>query len=86
MKPLELYIHIPFCARKCAYCDFLSGTASELFMQGYVGQLVRELAYQSAFYQEYEVVTVFLGGGTPSILKAGEIWRLLEAVNQFYPV
>ena len=79
-RPLELYIHIPFCVRKCAYCDFLSGPATGLEMRVYVEQLVQEISVQSAFYEGYGVISIFLGGGTPSILEAEDISRIMEAV------
>ena len=80
-RPLELYIHIPFCARKCLYCDFLSQTASEMVCHGYVEQLLEEIKRQSEYYREYNVVTVFIGGGTPSILKAEDIQAVMNTVN-----
>lgn len=83
-RPLELYIHIPFCARKCEYCDFLSQAAPEMVHHGYVEQLIEEIRCQSAYYQGYGVTTVFLGGGTPSILKAEEIQSIMETVKQSF--
>lgn len=80
-RPLELYIHIPFCVRKCEYCDFLSQAAKEPVQHGYVEQLIEEIRCQSAYYQGYGVTTVFLGGGTPSILRAEEIQAIMEAVD-----
>ena len=80
-RPLELYTHIPFCARKCLYCDFLSQTASEMVCHGYVEQLLEEIKRQSEYYREYNVVTVFIGGGTPSILKAEDIQAVMNTVN-----
>ena len=61
-RPLELYIHIPFCARKCGYCDFLSARAIPGVRQKYVEQLIREISCQSAHYPGYRVVSVYLGG------------------------
>lgn len=85
-RPLELYIHIPFCVRKCAYCDFLSGPATDLEMRVYVEQLVQEISVQSAFYEGYGVISIFLGGGTPSILEAEDISRIMEAVYGHFHV
>lgn len=85
-RPLELYIHIPFCVRKCAYCDFLSGPATDLEMRVYVEQLVQEISVQSAFYEGYGVTSIFLGGGTPSILEAEDISRIMEAVYGHFHV
>ena len=83
-RPLELYLHIPFCARKCAYCDFLSGVAVRSAHRAYVEQLIQEIACQSAYYQGYGVTTVFLGGGTPSILEGEEIQAIMEAVRWYF--
>lgn len=83
-KPLELYIHIPFCAKKCDYCDFLSGPASEMVSHGYVEQLIEEIKCQGKACQGYGVVTVFIGGGTPSILRAGEIQAIMETVRKSF--
>lgn len=83
-KPLELYIHIPFCAKKCDYCDFLSGPASEMVIHGYVEQLIEEIKCQGKFCQGYGAVTVFIGGGTPSILRTGEIQAVMEAVRKSF--
>ncbi len=85
-RPLELYIHIPFCARKCLYCDFLSGTASEMSRHGYVEQLLLEIERESDCYQGYGIVSIFLGGGTPSILKAEDIAAILACVRRCFDV
>ena len=81
-KNLELYIHIPFCVRKCDYCDFLSFPGSEQMQREYVKKLLEEIEYRSARAEEYQVVSVFIGGGTPSILKAEEIAALLLALKE----
>lgn len=78
-RELELYIHIPFCIRKCAYCDFLSFPAPERLYREYVDKLIEEIYGQWANFQEYRVTTVFVGGGTPSILP-GELMEELFAV------
>lgn len=84
MRDLSIYIHIPFCARKCLYCDFLSFAASAAEMKSYVNYLTREIKGQSIFYRDHSVISVFLGGGTPSLLPAGETGRILEAVRENY--
>lgn len=83
-QPLELYIHIPFCASKCAYCDFLSGPANELVQEAYVNQLIEEIRVQSVYWRGYGVITVFIGGGTPSILKEEEMGRIMEEVRRCF--
>ncbi len=77
MKPLSVYVHIPFCVRKCFYCDFLSGVAEEGEKRAYVDALLEEIERESKSYVNHEVVTVFIGGGTPSTLVEGEIERVL---------
>lgn len=79
-KKLELYIHIPFCVRKCKYCDFLSAPAEASTIDLYVRQLLEEIKTQSQFYEEYTVSTIYIGGGTPSILKSALVTNILSAV------
>jgi len=80
-KNISLYIHIPFCQRKCLYCDFLSAPATETEMESYVNLLLREIKEQSVFYGEYRVISVFFGGGTPSLLSSGELERILRQIE-----
>lgn len=82
MRELSIYIHIPFCVRKCLYCDFLSGPACEKEMMSYVNLLLREIKEQSVFYGDHRVVSIFMGGGTPSILPARETGRILERIRE----
>ena len=84
--PLELYIHIPFCARKCYYCDFLSFRALSETHEAYIRQLIREIRAVSAGCEDYQVVTVFVGGGTPSVLEPEAICRVMEAVYQCFDI
>lgn len=84
MRKLSLYIHIPFCRRKCLYCDFLSAPASEREMESYVNLLVREIKKQSVCYGDHRVVSIFLGGGTPSLLPAEETGRILSCVRECF--
>lgn len=84
--PLELYIHIPFCARKCNYCDFLSFRCLTSEHEAYVGQLIQEIRAQGPLFQDYRVMSVFIGGGTPSILEPVLIEQIMEAVYQSFPV
>lgn len=88
-KPLELYIHIPFCLRKCAYCDFLSNVQNEETIETYVLSLVDEiLAHGSErkYVSDYEVTTIFFGGGTPSILNASQIQRIFYALEKSFEI
>lgn len=85
-KKLELYIHIPFCVRKCKYCDFLSAPADSTTIDLYIRQLVDEIKTQSQFYEEYTVSSLFLGGGTPSILKSALVTNILSAIFATFKV
>ena len=81
MKELELYLHIPFCAKKCAYCDFLSAPAGRKTQEAYVEALKREI-HTFPEKEKYRVSTVFFGGGTPSILEAGKITEIMDLLHQ----
>ena len=85
-KRMELYIHIPFCEKKCAYCDFLSAPATELTQKAYMTQLIEEIRSQALVYPEYEVSTIFIGGGTPSVLPGLQIFNLMSAVYENFAV
>lgn len=74
--PRGLYIHIPFCVRKCRYCDFVSYCGREADHDAYIDALIREMSQ----YKGIAVDTVFLGGGTPTILSAAQLERLCRAV------
>lgn len=79
-KTLGIYIHIPFCVRKCLYCDFLSAPAGGEEMERYVTALIREIREESGSYADAIVKSVFLGGGTPSLLSAESIEGILDTV------
>lgn len=86
MRELSIYIHIPFCVRKCLYCDFLSAPAGREEIESYVNLLLREIKKQSIFYGDHRVISIFLGGGTPSLLPAADVERILEQIRRCYPV
>lgn len=83
---LEIYLHIPFCIRKCAYCDFLSAPAEEAVRSRYVEALKRELQQKSVLGENYAVVSVFIGGGTPSILEGSQLAGILEELRRCFSV
>lgn len=85
-KDLGLYIHIPFCVKKCDYCDFLSGPASEETKRLYVKALIKEILSNRDLASEYLVKTIFIGGGTPSSVDGRFIGDILEAVREVFPV
>ena len=84
MKSLELYIHIPFCVKKCAYCDFLSGPSDEKSRERYVELLCEEIQVCRGKVEEYQVSTVFFGGGTPSVLQGEQIKRIMETLRKVF--
>ena len=83
-KELELYLHIPFCVRKCAYCDFLSFPAEKEIQKQYVNCLIEEIR-QFDLAEDYVVSTIFFGGGTPSVLEGSEIMRIMQAIRERFP-
>ena len=86
MKELELYLHIPFCERKCAYCDFLSAPADLPVRISYIKKLQEEIAYYGAQYGEYQVSSIFFGGGTPTILEGYQLAVILETVKEHFNI
>ena len=84
-KELAIYIHLPFCVRKCLYCDFISGPYSEEVKRSYVNKLLWEI---DSFFDEYReesivITSIFFGGGTPSILPPEEIERILCKLKEY---
>lgn len=79
---MELYIHIPFCRQKCRYCDFASWAGQENMMDAYVDALLREADAMAAYAKDTPVQTVYIGGGTPSILPADLLKRLLSGLGK----
>ncbi|SFR68711.1 radical SAM family heme chaperone HemW [Anaeromicropila populeti] len=81
-RELSIYIHIPFCVKKCNYCDFLSFAASDSQQERYVNMLQKQIISQGQVMSQYKIRSIFIGGGTPSILKADQVDRIMEAVNK----
>ncbi len=85
-RELEIYIHIPFCVKKCAYCDFLSGPANSDRMESYVEALIREIYAHQEIGKESLVTTIFFGGGTPSILEPRQFERISVALRDVFKI
>lgn len=85
-QPLSIYIHIPFCIKKCLYCDFLSAPANREEQESYVKALICEIENYVKQYpiDQYEVISVFFGGGTPSLLEVEWIKKILEVLRTFF--
>ena len=77
---MELYVHIPFCVRKCRYCDFLSSPADDETKIRYIRDVLKEIGYRS---EGILFDTIFIGGGTPSILDPGLSAKLLEGIRSY---
>ncbi len=88
---LGLYIHIPFCVRKCRYCDFLSMPAEEKVRKAYVDELLEEIKYKAMVFSdlngdERPVDSIYIGGGTPSILQTPDIKRIINCVKDQFQI
>ncbi|MBR3771590.1 MAG: oxygen-independent coproporphyrinogen III oxidase [Clostridium sp.] len=80
MNELALYIHIPFCKQKCLYCDFLSGPSNLDKVDTYIEALSKEMHSHKELIAKYQVRSIFLGGGTPSILNTAQITKVMESI------
>ena len=80
---LELYLHIPFCIKKCDYCDFLSGPSTRAGQEAYIYALLREIKAVSAL-ENRPVDTVFIGGGTPSVPECDVMEKLLQGMQESF--
>ncbi len=85
-KELSIYLHIPFCERKCLYCDFLSFSAQKDLMAEYFDALEKEISASSSAYGDYCVKSVFFGGGTPSFPDSEYICRMLQKIRERFEV
>ena len=75
-----IYLHIPFCAQKCNYCDFYS-IVPLIRKQAFIQMLIKEIKGRKNYLEGEEIETIYFGGGTPSILTASEISEILKAIN-----
>ena len=81
---LGLYLHIPYCLHKCGYCDFNSHPENQVESVHYVEALLKELKFYSTTLKSYNVPTVFMGGGTPTILPPSQLKKILDTVRQSF--
>jgi oxygen-independent coproporphyrinogen III oxidase len=82
--PTGLYVHVPFCVSKCAYCDFASYAGREADIPRYVDAVVQEITRRGEEAGHPKADTVFLGGGTPSLLDGSQVTRILEALREAF--
>src|SRR5690554_4954525 len=83
-KDLRLYVHVPFCAKKCDYCDFLSGPSDEESIKSYFEALYKEIKSYEGRTHDYIVSSIFIGGGTPSCVNSEYIVRLLKELGKVF--
>ena len=86
MKELGLYVHIPFCLSKCKYCNFNSYAGCVHLAPKYLHVLCDEIEQYSAKAKDYTVTTVFIGGGTPSIMPSGAIATIVSTIKKHFDV
>ncbi len=85
MRPLSIYIHWPFCKSKCPYCDFNSHVRDKVEHTRWREALLKELAFYAALLPEREVVSIFFGGGTPSLMEVETVEALISAARRHWP-
>jgi putative oxygen-independent coproporphyrinogen III oxidase len=81
-RPFGVYVHVPFCATRCGYCDFNTYTAGEASRAGFVEAVIAELDIAARVVGPQQADTVFFGGGTPTLLPAGDLARILRAIEE----
>ena len=86
LPPLGLYIHLPWCERKCPYCDFNSHETEDVPEDHYIRTLLQDLREDSPMIQGRAVETLFIGGGTPSLFSAEAIQKLMRGIAQLIPL
>lgn len=85
-KNLQIYIHIPFCVKKCLYCDFLSFAAEERVQEDYVNALLEEIKHYGETMTDYDVTTIYIGGGTPSYVNHTWIESVLAELYEHFSI
>lgn len=86
LKPAGIYIHIPFCRSRCSYCDFATGLYEAALADRYVASVVQEIQAWGEVEQPASIDTIYLGGGTPSLLSPAQVEVLLTAVKQRFKI
>lgn len=85
-KNMQIYVHIPFCLKKCAYCDFLSFSCDERSQLDYADALIREIEFYGPKMEEYEISTIFIGGGTPTWLEENKMLEIIDSIYTYFNV
>ncbi len=84
MKELGIYVHIPFCKKKCLYCDFISYSDKKNLIEKYIKKVEMEIENNKNNAKEYEISTIYFGGGTPSYIKSDDIVKILNTIESNY--
>ena len=84
MKKIGIYVHIPFCARKCNYCDFISFENKEEMIEEYVEVLKKEI--ENCKYSGFDIGTIYIGGGTPSFIDSHYIIEIIQKIRERFIV
>ena len=80
-----IYLHIPFCKWKCAYCDFYS-IANKSYLNDFVNAICTEIKLQSEYLGDEKIQTIYFGGGTPSMLSSNQIKKILNEIHKYFDV
>lgn len=86
MKKLGIYIHIPFCKRKCHYCDFISFSGKEKLIEKYINSLKEEIRKYKINKEEYLIETIYFGGGTPSVIDSSYIIEIIKTLREKFNI
>jgi len=86
MKAAGIYIHIPFCRSRCSYCDFATGIYENSLAERYVAALLKEIRSWDVIEQPRDADTIYFGGGTPSLLSASQLARILETIHARFEI
>lgn len=87
MKELGVYIHIPFCLKKCNYCDFVSFSSNDKKISEYINYITKEIQiYRNTLNEDYIVNSIFIGGGTPSLIDSKHLKTIIDEINQSFKV
>ena len=86
MKNLGIYIHIPFCKRKCHYCDFISFSGKPELIEQYINSLKKEISNYKINKEDYQIQTIYFGGGTPSFIESSYIVEIINILKQKFNI
>lgn len=86
MKKIGIYIHIPFCKRKCHYCDFISFSKKQKLIEQYIDSLKKEISNYKINKEDYQIQTIFFGGGTPSFIESSYIVEIINTLKQKFNI